>query len=97
MANAKQCDRCKKLYHRPYASDLVIKRYMHGHGDIIYDLCDECENDLEKFILNGMVSEPEHDVTDVKRENKTLDQFTQDMLKNCRPEVGYGTHIDLKK
>lgn len=53
MANAKRCDRCGKLFERAYVPDITIRRYHHGYGETRYDLCDECQKKLEKFMNNG--------------------------------------------
>lgn len=57
MANAKQCDRCKKFYTRSYTPDLTVNRYYHAYGDTRYDLCDECIDALERFLLNAYVGQ----------------------------------------
>lgn len=57
MAGALQCDRCKKFYGRSYIPDLTVHRYYHGNGgDTRYDLCDECTDDLERFLRNETVN-----------------------------------------
>ena len=48
--NAKKCDRCGKLYERAYVPDLTINEYIHGYGDKRYDLCDDCQRNLEKWL-----------------------------------------------
>lgn len=48
--NAKKCDRCGKLYERAYVPDITVIKYIHGHGDERYDLCDDCQQRLEKWL-----------------------------------------------
>ena len=56
MAHALQCDRCKKLFTRKITPDLRIGKYYHGSDEYAcYDLCDDCTNDLEKFMKNETV------------------------------------------
>ena len=50
--NAHECDRCGKLYKRAYVPDIRINKYRHPYGDEWVDLCDDCQNQLEKWLLN---------------------------------------------
>lgn len=61
MADAKQCDGCKKFYnprndtHRPsmYGSYIQGMKFFGDHGVIsVYDLCEECTDKLVKFMNN---------------------------------------------
>lgn len=54
MAEAKKCDRCGKYYeYTTKYTRLVHKEYVRGVGYRLkcsYDLCDECRDDLYKFM-----------------------------------------------
>lgn len=50
MARIYKCDRCGHAYERPITPDLSVIRYQHNYGDMKYDLCDKCLEDLEKFL-----------------------------------------------
>lgn len=52
MAHALQCDRCGKFYTISFTSELRVQRYVHCYGDKWIDLCDDCEEDLKKFLNN---------------------------------------------
>lgn len=53
MANALRCDRCGKFYATPICvSDLRVNGYTHPYGDRWYDLCADCQKDLERFLKN---------------------------------------------
>ena len=64
MAQAKECDRCGKLY-KPYIDgnppgeyNAVVRVRVNSRGDILYsthpvDLCEECMNKIRKFLVLG--------------------------------------------
>ena len=49
MATAKICDRCRKVLR--YACDCHIKIYIHPYGDDHYELCNECTQILQKWLM----------------------------------------------
>lgn len=52
MATAYKCDRCGKLYEKPYTSrrKIEIVKDCHPNEQYIYELCDECHEKLIEFI-----------------------------------------------
>ena len=48
MAQATVCDKCGKVL--KYASDTKIKIYYHPYGDMYYELCSECTEELKKWL-----------------------------------------------
>lgn len=51
MAIACQCDRCGKFCEaRKYVPDIRILRYHYPSRETYYDLCDDCQKELESFI-----------------------------------------------
>ena len=50
MANAYQCDVCGKLFTRDCVPDITINQYHHGYGDMRYDLCPDCQKELEDWL-----------------------------------------------
>lgn len=53
MANARKCDRCGRYYDLPrFEPELKAVRYIHMRGNKIYDLCEDCTESLEQFLIN---------------------------------------------
>ena len=51
MAVASKCDRCGLLYEQLKAvPNLRLIHYYHPFGDERYDLCPECQKELEEWI-----------------------------------------------
>lgn len=50
MADAKQCDRCGGFYKRICNPIYTVKKDNGYYQDKYYDLCQNCENELEKFL-----------------------------------------------
>lgn len=62
MANIKQCDRCKKSYHRNsmwFGGKAAGMAKIDTYGNIvkIYDLCDKCLKDLNDFLKKGKIND----------------------------------------
>ena len=53
MANADKCDVCGKLFTRDCVPDITIHRYYHGYGAERYDLCPDCQKELETWLNQG--------------------------------------------
>jgi hypothetical protein len=53
MANAYKCDVCGKLYTRACVPDITINHYHHGYGSDRYDLCPDCQKELETWLNQG--------------------------------------------
>ena len=53
MANAYKCDVCGKLFTRDCVPDITIHRYYHGYGAERYDLCPDCQKELETWLNQG--------------------------------------------
>ena len=49
MAEAFECDRCKKLFSYAYISQWRIHRWSPAHGGIPFDLCPGCSKELDAF------------------------------------------------
>ena len=47
---ANKCDRCNKLFERACVPDITIRHYYHGYGEDRLDLCQECQQELEKWL-----------------------------------------------
>lgn len=50
MGQARVCDKCNLVLH--YAPDTKIKIYVHPYGDMRYELCSKCTEEL-KIWLNS--------------------------------------------
>lgn len=51
MAQARQCDRCKKFYKVSDKDKCIISCYrMNNHEIRRRDLCEDCYNELNKFL-----------------------------------------------
>lgn len=48
MAQATVCDKCGKVL--KYAPDTKIKIYYHPYGDMHYELCSKCTEELKKWL-----------------------------------------------
>lgn len=48
MGHARVCDKCKKVLH--YAPDAEIKIYYHPYGNLDYELCSECTEELKQWL-----------------------------------------------
>ena len=48
MAQARICDKCNQVLH--YAPDTKIKIYVHPYGDLHYELCSECTEELKQWL-----------------------------------------------
>lgn len=56
MANAYKCDVCGNLYTRECIPDIVIHHYRdyhNGYGPDRYDLCPDCQKELETWLNQG--------------------------------------------
>lgn len=53
MAQAYECDRCKKLFPIGCIPKFRISRWSPAHGGILIDLCPECTEKLEQFLDNN--------------------------------------------
>lgn len=51
MAIAKICDKCGHVI--PSACDCEIKVYIHPFGETVYELCNECKNEVLEWIKSG--------------------------------------------
>lgn len=53
MAEAKKCDRCGVYYAKSNHNCVITRGYwFEGPGNITWDLCDKCADDLDIF-MNG--------------------------------------------
>lgn len=50
MANAKKCDRCGKFYTRMHTGAIEVNVDNHPYPPNRLDLCDECTDELYKFL-----------------------------------------------
>lgn len=50
MAAAYQCDRCGALFPTSHICDYKVSKHDIVLGNIEYDLCDECGEELGKFL-----------------------------------------------
>lgn len=48
MAQATVCDKCGTVL--KYAPDTKIKIYYHPYGDMHYELCSKCTEELKKWL-----------------------------------------------
>ena len=48
MGQATVCDKCGKVL--KYAPDTKIKIYYHPYGDMHYELCSKCTEELKKWL-----------------------------------------------
>ena len=48
MGQARVCDKCKRVL--KYASDTKIKIYVHPYGDMEYELCSRCTEELKAWL-----------------------------------------------
>jgi hypothetical protein len=48
MGQARVYDKCKNILH--YAPDTKIKIYVHPYGDMYYELCSKCTEDLKQWL-----------------------------------------------
>lgn len=48
MAKATICDKCGSVL--KYACDCKVTIYTHPYGDTTYELCNECKNELLKWL-----------------------------------------------
>ena len=52
MSAAFKCDRCSVLFEmRRAVPDVTIIRYTHGYGDDRFELCDQCQEELENWLF----------------------------------------------
>ena len=51
MAYANKCDVCGKYYESAKNVQLTISR--HSHLDVSYDLCPDCQKELETWLNQG--------------------------------------------
>ena len=58
MADAKRCDRCGKYYQRKNDKALRVLNRDFRCGESVYDLCDDCTTDLDKFMKGEFIAEP---------------------------------------
>lgn len=48
MGQARVCDKCKRIL--KYAPDTKIKIYVHPYGDMEYELCSRCTEELKAWL-----------------------------------------------
>ena len=48
MGQVRVCDKCKDILH--YAPDTKIKIYVHPFGDMHYELCSKCTEELKTWL-----------------------------------------------
>ena len=48
MGQARICDKCKRVL--KYAPEAKIKIYVHPYGDMPYELCSKCTNELKTWL-----------------------------------------------
>ena len=48
MGQARVCDKCERVL--KYAPDTKIKIYVHPYGDMEYELCSECTEELKTWL-----------------------------------------------
>ena len=48
MAQARICDKCRRVL--LYAPDTKIKIYYHPYGNMDYELCSECTEELKTWL-----------------------------------------------
>ena len=48
MGQARVCDKCKRIL--KYAPDTKIKIYYHPYGNLDYELCSECTEELKAWL-----------------------------------------------
>ena len=62
MSEAKQCDRCGKLYELKFLDEVdyradwwrfILSKDMHPYGEVKIDLCNECRKNLAEWYKNG--------------------------------------------
>lgn len=55
MAKATICDICGHILE--YACDCKITIYTHPYGDMTYELCDKCKDELQKWMKSSRFNE----------------------------------------
>jgi hypothetical protein len=48
MGQARVCDKCERVL--KYAPDTKIKIYVHPYGDMHYELCTKCTEELKTWL-----------------------------------------------
>jgi uncharacterized protein with PIN domain len=48
MGQARVCDKCNRIL--KYAPDTKIKIYVHPYGDMHYELCTKCTEELKTWL-----------------------------------------------
>ena len=51
MSLARKCDKCGAFYdNKDVKPDLMLRKYKHGYGEEVIDLCPDCQRILEEWV-----------------------------------------------